>query len=209
MTAARQRRRGVVIATLVVGAALLAFTLGLEAGNDLFFVAGFAMAAVWAGGALLSGPMPRGDLSWVRGLALGAGIGAVLLGGCLVVALLVAEVPMLREPTEELLEHADGGTLLPVLVLTAVTGIGEEMFFRGALYDAVPQRLALVVTTVAYTLTTIGSMVVLLVLAAAMLGTVTAVLRQRTGGLAAPVATHLTWSLGMLLLLPHALAIGR
>src|SRR5690606_13412824 len=60
MSAARQRRRGWVVATLVVGAALLAFTLGLEPGNDLFLVAGFAMAAVWAGGALLSGPMPVG-----------------------------------------------------------------------------------------------------------------------------------------------------
>src|SRR5690606_5517849 len=70
MTAVRQRRRGWVIATLVVGAALLAFTLGLEPGNDLFLVAGFAMAAVWAGGALLSGPMPPGhsDVSLARAL---------------------------------------------------------------------------------------------------------------------------------------------
>lgn len=211
MSAARQRRRGWVIATLVVGAALLAFTLGLEPGNDLFLVAGFAMAAVWAGGALLSGPMPsgNGDMSLARALALGTGVGAFLLGGCLVVALFVAEVPVLREPAEALLEHADGGTLLPVFVMTAVGGVGEEMFFRGALYDALPQRLAVVVTTVVYTLTTVGSAVFLLVVAAAMLGAVTAVLRQRTGGLAAPIATHLMWSLGMLLLLPHALATGR
>lgn len=209
MSAVRRRRRGWVVATLVLGAATLAFTLGLEPGNDLFLPAGFAVAAVWAGGALLSGPMPTGETPVPRALAIGAGVGAILLGSTLVVALFVAGVPALSEPAEELLNHADGGTLLPVFVLTAVSGISEEMFFRGALYDAVPRRLAVVVTTVVYMLTTIGSGVALLVLAAGMLGAVTAVMRQRTGGLAAPIATHLMWSLGMLLLLPHALATGR
>ena len=205
----RTRRRVWVVATLVLGAATLAFTLNLQPGDDLFLVAGYAMAAVWAGGAALAGPIPRSRGPVARAALVGAAIGAFLLGACLVVAVLIAGVPALAEPAEELLDHAQGGVLLPVLLMTAVNGIGEELFFRGALFDAVPRRAAVVVTTVVYTLTTIGSGVALLVVAAAMLGAVTALLRQRTGGLAAPIATHLVWSLGMLLLLPHALAIGR
>lgn len=205
----RTRRRVWVVATLVLGAATLAFTLNLQPGDDLFLVAGYAMAAVWAGGAALAGPIPRSCGPVGRAALVGAAIGAFLLGACLVVAVFIAGVPVLAEPADELLDHAQGGVLLPVLLMTAVNGIGEELFFRGALFDAVPRRAAVVVTTVVYTLTTIGSGVALLVVAAAMLGAVTALLRQRTGGLAAPIATHLVWSLGMLLLLPHALAIGR
>lgn len=203
------RRRIWVAVTLVIGAVTLALTLRLEPGDDLFLVAGFALAAVWGGGALLAGPLPSGGMLTARALWIGAGIGALLLVSCLLVALFVATVPVLREPAEELLAHADGGALVPVVLLTFVNGIGEEMFFRGSLYDAVPRRAALTVTTVVYTLTTIGSGVVLLVLAAAMLGAVTALLRERTGGLVAPAATHLVWSIGMLLLLPTALATGR
>jgi len=206
--ASRTRRRLWVVVTLVLGAGALAFTLNRPTGDDLFLVTGYAMAAVWAGGALLSGPIPRSDAGAARAAVIGAAIGAFLLGSCLLVAVVIADVPVLAEPADQLLEHADGA-LLPVLLMTAANGIGEEMFFRGALHDALPRRLAWLVSTVAYTLTTIGSGVFLLVLAAAMLGGVTAFLRERTGGLAAPIATHLVWSLGMLLLLPHALATGR
>ncbi|MFS0886942.1 CPBP family intramembrane glutamic endopeptidase [Aeromicrobium sp. 179-A 4D2 NHS] len=208
VTEATGRRRGWVVVTLVVGAAALAFTLNRPTGDDLFLVTGYAMAAVWAGGALLSGPIPRSDAGAGRAALIGAAVGAVLLGACLVVAVLIADVPALAEPADELLEHADGA-LLPVLLMTAVNGVGEEMFFRGALHDSLPRRWAWLVSTAVYTLTTAGSGIALLVLAAAMLGGVTAFLRERTGGLAAPIATHLVWSLGMLLLLPHALAIGR
>ena len=46
----------------------------------------------------------------------------------------------------------------------------------------------------------------LLVLAAAVLGLVVGLQRRVTGGILGPIVTHLTWSLGMLVLLPHALA---
>lgn len=203
------RRRGWVVATLVVGAVMLALTLRLEPGDDLFLIGGFALAAVWGGGALLAGPMPSSDVAVPRALGAGGGVGAVLLVASLVVALFVATVPFLREPAGDLLAHSGGSALVPVVVLTTVNGVGEEMFFRGSLYDAVPRRAAVVVTTGIYTLTTIGSGVALLVVAAAMLGLVTALLRRWTGGLVAPVAAHLVWSVGMLLFLPSALGTGR
>ena len=58
------------------------------------------------------------------------------------------------------------------------------------------------VTTVLYALSAVGSGIWLLVLAAAALGLVTALQRRGGSGVAAAVITHLTWSVGMLVLLP-------
>ena len=55
----------------------------------------------------------------------------------------------------------------------------------------------------------LGSGVPLLVLAAAVVGVVTALQRRVTGGILGPVITHITWSTGMLLLLPPVLDLVR
>lgn len=207
--ASRRRRRWIVLVTLVVGALTLAFTLRLEAGDDRFVAGAAWMAGVWAVGAVLSGPLPGGDRGR-RAAALGTGLlaGAGAVAVCAAGGLVVATVPALRGPAEQLLAHAGPDTTV-VVALALVNGVAEELFFRGALFDAVPTRLAVPLTTGIYALTTVGSGVVLLTLAAVLLGAATALLRLRTGGLLAPVAMHLTWSLGMLLLLPTVLATGR
>lgn len=207
--ASRRRRRWIVLVTLVVGALSLAFTLRLEPGDDRFVAGAAWMAGVWAVGALLSGSLPDGDRER-RGAVLGTGLlaGAVAVVVCAAGGLVVATVPALRGPAEQLLAHAGPDTTV-VVALALVNGVAEELFFRGALFDAVPTRLAVPLTTGIYALTTVGSGVVLLTLAAVLLGAATALLRLRTGGLLAPVAMHLTWSLGMLLLLPTVLATGR
>jgi membrane protease YdiL (CAAX protease family) len=120
----------------------------------------------------------------------------------------VSHVPALRQPVERLLDHAREGSLALVAVITAVNGVAEELYFRGALFAAVGRRHAVAVSTVVYALTTVGPGIPLLVLAAAALGLVTGLQRRVTGGILGPVVTHLTWSLGMLFLLPHALTIG-
>lgn len=202
-------RRWIVAVTFLVGVIALSFTLRLEPGDDLFFAATFVLALLWAGGAVLAGARYRRGRFGARwSLALGIASGATLLAASLAAALVVARIPALAEPADTLLDHASGGAFVPIFVLAAVNGIAEELFFRGALYDALPTRLAIPVTTAAYTLTTVGTGVALLVLAAACLGALTAVLRRHTGELLAPTAAHLTWSLGMLVLLPTALATG-
>ena len=40
------------------------------------------------------------------------------------------------------------------------------------------------------------------------LGLLTAAQRRVTGGVLGPITSHLTWSLGMLFLLPHVLTLG-
>ena len=92
-------------------------------------------------------------------------------------------------------------------LLTAVNGVAEEMFFRGALFDPSSRR-PVVTTAVAYTLVTATSGIALLALAALLLGLLTGVQRRAGGGILAPVVTHLVWSLGMLTLLPSALDLA-
>ena len=207
-----RRRRWVAGLTLVVGAAVLAWALRIEPGDSLFYVATLALAAVWAGGALLSGPLHLGR-GWTRAgdthsravvqsLALGVLLLALFMAG----AVVVARVPFLRQPVDQLLDHAQVGSLTLVAVITAVNGVAEELYFRGALYAGVGRRHAVLVTTVVYALVTAAAGIPLLVLAAAVVGLVLGLQRRVTGGILGPVVTHLTWSLGMLFLLPHALA---
>lgn len=206
-----RRRRWVAAVALVAGAATLAWTLRLAPGDPLFYAGTLALAGVWTVGALASGPLRLGrartragtaqSRSVVQSLALGALLAAAFLCG----AALVAGVPVLRDPVQHLLDHARVGSLGLVALLTAVNGIAEELYFRGALFAALPRRHAVAGTTAVYALTTVGSGIPLLVLAAAVLGLVVGLQRRVTGGVLGPVVTHLTWSLGMLFLLPSAL----
>ncbi|MBR7741807.1 CPBP family intramembrane metalloprotease [Phycicoccus sp. BSK3Z-2] len=205
------RRRVVAVVTLLVGAGFLAWALRIEPGDPTFYVATFALAGVWALGAVASGPLHLG-WGWTRGggeharpivqsLALGALLLAVFMAG----AVVVAQVPFLRDPVQQLLDHATAGSLAIVTVVTIVNGVAEELYFRGALYAGVGRRHAVAVTTVVYALVTATSAIPLLVLAAAVVGLVCGLQRRVTGGILGPIVTHLTWSLGMLYLLPLAL----
>lgn len=202
-----RRRRVVVAITLIAGAVVLGVTLRIPPGDPAFYAAGLGLAAVWALGAWLSGPLHlgqahtrRGDLARpiVQSLALGSLLLAIFVAG----ALVIAQIPVLRAPVDGLLDHARQGSLLIVLAVTVVNGIAEELYFRGALYTALPNRHAVAFTTLIYLVTTISSGVPLLVFAAAVLGVVTGLQRRVTGGILGPAITHIIWSSGMLLLLP-------
>lgn len=210
--AAFRRRRVVAAVTLVVGAVALGLALRIEPGNALFYPATLGVAAVWTTGALASGRLYPGRAHTraggtgrpvVQAIVLGVALLLVFLAG----AALVAQVPFLREPVEDLLDHARYGSLWIVAVITAINGMAEELFFRGALYSAVGRRHAVLVTTVVYALATVATGVALLVFAAALLGTLVGLQRRVTGGVLGPIITHLTWSLGMLFLLPPALTL--
>lgn len=209
--AARRRRRVTALVTLVAGSAVLAVALRVPPGHAWFYLATAGLALVWSGGAVLSGPLHLGRAHTragttparpvVQSLALGAGLLAVFLVGSVV----VARVPVLRAPVDALLDHARVGPLPLVTAITVVNGVAEELYFRGAAYAAVGGRQAVVWTTLAYTLVTAATGIPLLVLAAAVVGVVTGLQRRVTGGVLGPIVTHLTWSVGMLFLLPQAL----
>lgn len=210
-----QRRRRVVAAiTYVAGAVTLAATLRITPGDGHFYPAAIALAGIWALGAFLSGPLHLGSghtragrlaRPVVQSLALGVLLLAIFLAG----ALVVARIPVLREPVDQLLDHVRFGSVPVVLAITMLNGVVEELYFRGALYSAFPRTRAVAATTVLYALTTVGSGVPLLVFAAVVIGLVTALQRRVTGGVLGPMITHITWSSGMLLLLPPILEIAR
>jgi hypothetical protein len=212
--AAFRRRRIVAALTLVVGTVVVGLALRIRAGDPWFYAATMALAVVWATGALLSGPLHLGRAhtrvgAWqsrpvIQSLTLGAALLAIFLAGGLV----IARVPALRDPVTTLLDHARLGSLGLVALITAVNGVAEELYFRGALYAAIGRRHAVLVTTVVYALTTVGAGIPLLVLAAALLGLLTGLQRRVTGGVLGPIIIHLTWSLGMLFLLPPVLSVG-
>jgi membrane protease YdiL (CAAX protease family) len=212
------RRPAVLAATVVIGGLVLAWSLRVPPGDPLFYVGTLATALVWVAGAVVSEPTRSLLVLWsssarpsvgrrsssslaVRSLVLGL----LLVGVFLVAGLAVGQVPVLARPVRHLLDHADGAWLPLVAVLTAVNGVAEELFFRGALYAGVRRHDPVLVTTLVYVVVTAASGIPLLVLAAAVIGVVTALQRRATGGLLAPTVTHVTWSLGMLLLLPPLL----
>lgn len=203
-----RRRRVVVVVTLVLGAAILTWALRIEPGDPTFYVATFAVAAVWAAGAFLSGPLHLGRANTrdgrgsSRAVVQSLALGALLLGVFMLGAVVVARIPFLREPVQELLDHARFGSLALVAVITMVNGVAEELYFRGAMYAGVGRKHAVAVTTVVYMLVTATSGIPLLILAGALVGLVVAFQRRVTGGILGPIITHLTWSLGMLFLLP-------
>lgn len=81
-----------------------------------------------------------------------------------------------------------------IVATTLANGLGEEVFFRGAMYAALDADRALVVSTAVYVLATASTRNPALVLAAGVMGMLFSLQRRASGGLQAPVLTHLTWS---------------
>ena len=202
------RRRQVVTAGFVVlGGAVLGYSLRIEPGNAWFYPATLVLALVWAVGAFASGPLHLGRMSTpvpdravrpvVAPLLLGLGLGGVFVLG----ALVVRHVPFLESQVRAVTDHADQGSLVVIAVVTALNGIAEELFFRGAAYAAIP-RNPVAWTTLAYTVATLVAGNVMLAFAAVLLGALVGLERRATGGILAPIITHVSWSLTMLFALP-------
>jgi membrane protease YdiL (CAAX protease family) len=69
------------------------------------------------------------------------------------------------------------------------------------MYAAIPRHPVLW-TSVAYVVATLATGNVMLAFAAILLGVVCGLERRASGGVLAPILTHVTWSLSMLVLLP-------
>lgn len=203
---ARRRRWGAVAATLVVGSALLAATLRVEQGSDGFTVLALVAAGVWVGGALLSGPIPLRPVhppSSVRVAVQAAALGLAAFLAFLVASLVGQQVPGIDGALDSILAKADAGSRWVVLGVALVNGVAEEVFFRGAVYAAVPPARRIAVTTAIYVAVTLATGNVALVVAAAVMGTVFALERRSSRSILAPVVTHLTWSTLMIVALPR------
>ena len=204
--AAFRRRQMVAAAVVLVGAGVLGWSLRLEPGGDLFYVAAVILAGIWAAGAFLSGRLHLGRISrheddFIRPIVAPIAVGLLLVGLFVVGSLIVREIDPLADYVSSVLAYADQGSLPLLAVITMVNGIAEELFFRGAMYAAIPRNPVLW-TTIAYIVATLATGNVMLGFAAILLGAVCGLERRASGGVLAPILTHITWSLSMLFLLP-------
>ncbi len=204
-----RRRRLVSAATIICGAVGLALALRMDHDSPLFNLAALGVAAVWAVGAALAGPLHLGTLELggkpSRAVVPAFAIGAAIAAASIAAAFVVARIPFLADQVRDVLAFRQSGSLVVLGLVTALSGVAEELFFRGALWDAIPARHRIWGTTLAYTVATALAGNPMLALAAAFLGLIVALERRATGGVLAPIITHLTWSLAMLYLLPLVL----
>ena len=202
---ALRRRQLVTIGFVLLGAVVLGISLRIEPGSVWFYPATFGLAAVWAVGAFASGPLHLGRITYrdahvrpiVTPILIGLGIAGIFAVGGLV----VRQIDFLERQVSSVLDFADQGSLPILLVITAVNGIAEELFFRGAAYAAITRHPVLW-TTIAYFVATLATGNVMLSFAALLLGVVVGLQRRASGGILAPILTHCTWSLSMLIVLP-------
>ncbi|MGX6604961.1 CPBP family intramembrane glutamic endopeptidase [Micromonosporaceae bacterium Da 78-11] len=201
-----RRRRVVVAVTLVLGAVLLGLSLSIRPGDATFYLFTALVALTWVGGAVLSGPLHLGRTPFrgrlrrpvVTPILTGVVIAGIFVTGSLV----IREIPALRDQVNSVLAHARYGSIVPITVVTLVNGIAEEIFFRGALFAAIGRRWAVPISTVVYAGATLATGNPMLVFAAFLLGLVLALQRRASGGVLAPILTHITWSTTMLFALP-------
>jgi membrane protease YdiL (CAAX protease family) len=199
-----RRRRRVVAGVATAGAGLLGVSLSTEPDSPQFYGLTLGVAATWLAGGLAAGPLHRG---WAPGqrhrpvvvpVLVGAGAFAVFYG-C---ALVARHVPVLDRAISTILRYAHRGSTPTVFLTTLANGAAEEVFFRGALYAVAGRHQPVVVSTAVYGLATCATRNPALVLASVVMGALFGWQRQVTGGVQAPIVTHLTWSALMLVFLP-------
>jgi membrane protease YdiL (CAAX protease family) len=200
------RRRIVVAAVLVIGAVLLGYSLSREPGDNSFFWLTLVLAAVWAVGSLVSGPLHLGRLQFrgrnqrpvITGILVGVLVAcAFLLGG-----LGARQIPGVAEYAVRVLEFTNQGAFPLVVLVTVLNGAAEELYFRGALYTALGKTHPAVISTLVYIAVILATGNPLLAFGAIVLGIVCVYERRITGGVLAPMLTHFFWGLIMVLALP-------
>jgi hypothetical protein len=201
---ARPSRLDVIVlaATLVAGTTLLSVTFHQPSDSVAFTVAALATAAVWLIGGLAAGQVRLGSVD-SRVLA-GAFIVGLACFGFFVAATLVGRVvPGLTDALEGVLDKADAASTAVVLTVAVVNALAEEVYFRGAVTSALPPPWAGAGSVIIYVLATSFTGNVAVVVAAALMGTVFALERRATRGIAASAITHVVWSILMVVALPR------
>lgn len=206
-------RRWVSAVTLAVGSFMMAWTIRLAPGDPALYAATLALGTTWVVGALLSGKIHLGSGNTRRGTSGSRAIAQSLLVGLVLIAVFLAggvvisTIPALRDPLLDLLAHARLGIIPAVVGLLTLNAVAEELFFRGGLYAATGGLHEVMITTFVYALSSVPTGIPMLVLGAAVLGGVVGLQRRVTGGVLAPIITHVTWLAGMIIFMPYALTL--
>lgn len=201
------RRRRVVLGTAVAGAGVLGASLSTKPDSAQFYGLTAATAATWVVGGLASGPLHLGRIRTPGGtlrrpVITPVAVGVAAFGVFYGAALVAKRIPVLERAIASVLQYADQGDDRLVLLTTLTNGAAEEVFFRGALYAALTEKNSVAASTGVYMLATLATRNPALVLASGVMGAVFGLQRRMTGGIQAPMLTHLTWSSLMLRYLP-------
>jgi membrane protease YdiL (CAAX protease family) len=203
-----RRRRKIVAGVSVLGSGFLGLALSRQPGSRAFYGATLGVAGTWLVGGFASGPLHRGwmerpgDEGLQRPVVTPIATGLVAFAGFYGGAVVARQIPPLDRALRNIMQFADQGSGPLVLLTTLVNGIGEEIFFRGALYAAIGEKHPVPVSTAVYTLSVTATRNPALVLAAAFMGTLFGAQRRASGGLQASTLTHVTWATLMLRFLP-------
>ena len=205
--AAFLRRRIVVAVTLALGALLLGLSFSLRQGDLAFYPLTFGLAATWALGGLLSGPLHLGRVLLAGGLRRQPSLPSWWDSASR--ALRVGRSycsydPIARQARRRRARLRRLGNLWIILVITLVNGVAEELFFR-VHFAAIGVRRcvdfhdSLCVDDRCRWQSRTG----LRCWCPWNRGGAGA---PATGGILAPILTHITWSLSMLFVLPPLFA---
>ena len=191
----------------VTGTGLLGASLSAKPGSRAFYALTFSTAGTWLAGGLVAAPRRlrtgRGEARPLGPLVAGSVLTGVAAFGAFYGAALVARrIPVLDDALASVLDYAERGTDSLVLATTLANGVAEEVFFRGAVFEALGPSHAVAGSTAVYVLATSATRNPALVLASGVMGTLFAIQRRRSGGLVAPMLTHATWSALMVRYLP-------
>lgn len=193
------------MAVSVVGAGLQCVSFSSAPGTPRFSVLTVGTALTWIIGGLSSGPLHRG---WTNTSSPHRPVVAPVLWGTAAFAVFYGcartarRIPALNAAISRVLRYAYQGNPRSVLATTLLSGAGEEIFFRGAVYRAAGTSHPVSVSTAVYVLATTATRNPALVLAAGVMGTLFGLQRRASGGIQAPILTHLTWSTLMVRFLP-------
>jgi membrane protease YdiL (CAAX protease family) len=197
-------RAGVLAAAGLGGAVMLRRSLAAKADSRRFYALTAGLAGTWTASALLTTAVPvwpAGRRSPGMEVARPALTGAATFALFYAAATVARRDPFLRRAIASVLHYVEAGTTPAVLLTASVNAVAEELFFRGALWDAAgPSPLAS--TTLAYTAVTASTGNPALAIGGAITGVIFGRERARSGGVAAPAIAHVTWSALMLTILP-------
>ena len=186
------------------GATLLRRSLSAKADSGRFYALTAGLAGTWTASALLTTAVPvwpAGRKSLVAEVARPALTGATTFALFYAAAAIARRHPFAHRAIAGVLRYVDEGTTPAVLLTASVNAVAEELFFRGALWEAAGED-PIAGTVLAYSAVTAGAGNPALAVGAAITGVIFGRERARSGGVAAPVIAHLTWSALMLTCLP-------
>ena len=192
---------------VLTGTGLLGASLSTKPASRQFYALTFSAAGTWLIGGLAIAPL---DWSSLRGtkrsfrslVAVPVLTGAAAFGVFFGAALVARRIPVLNEALISVFDYAERGADSWVLATTLANGVAEEVFFRGTLFTVLASPHPVAASTAVYMLTTSATRNPALVVAAGVMGTVFAAQRRASGGLLAPMLTHVTWSALMVRFLP-------